>query len=165
MVFHSGWTNLHSQQRCMRILLSLHLYQHLFLFLMIGVRWYFTVVLICFSSMICKVEHLFTCLLAICISSLEKCLFCSSVNCLIGLFGFFDLSCMSYLLMLGINLLTVISFANIFFHSVTCLFILWMIYKLTSAISNIIQKTKTHTETYISPKRQNKRSYSFVFQA
>ena len=63
------------------------------------------------------------------------------------------LSCMTYLLTLGINLLPVISFANIFFHSVTCLFILPMIYKLTSAISNIIQKTKTHTETYISPNR------------
>ena len=38
-----------------------------------------------------------------------------------------------------------------------------LIYKLVSAISNIVQKTKTHTETYIYPNR-HKRSCSFVFQ-
>ena len=76
-VFQSGSTIFHSHQQCTSSNFSILSWTLIVVFLIIdilmGMKWYLTVVLICISLMTNDVEHLIMCSFPICITSLEKC--------------------------------------------------------------------------------------------
>ena len=96
-----------------------------------GVRWYFIVVFICISQMVSDLSIIFSCACwpSVCLLS-ENVLFKSSAHFLKSNFLvclFLMLNCMSSLYILGINCLSDSVFANVFFHSISFLFLLLII--------------------------------------
>ena len=118
-----GCTNLHSHHHYARVNFPPHPLQHslfvvfLKIAILIRVRLYLTMILICISLMVGDIEHLFMYILVICMSSLEECLIQVFCPFLIRFFKYWNVGVIIYL---NINPLPNILPENIFIHSIGC---------------------------------------------
>ena len=109
IVFWIDCTNSHPHSQCTKIPFFPHLYQNglyvkfLMIVILTYMRWFLIVILIYISLMINDVEHLFVCFMFICVSSLGKWLFRSSVHFLILWFIIIMLNWMRCLYILDIK--------------------------------------------------------------
>ena len=127
-------TNLHSQQLHTRVAFTLHPYYYVLLFLVLIIaKLYLIVFLIYISRMISSIKNSLIYLLAICMSSLEKCQIRSFADFLfIGLFGFFAQSCMKCLCILDLN--TLAESMQIFSHPICYLFIVFFLFMCRTSL-------------------------------